>query len=132
MTLNEVRSLFKDTTLDKIKRAIRDSGIGMTYLSERSRANTIDVLAGMRPDQVQTVYDLATEKEEEQTEPIITLPHLEQRLGLHQEVQIIYVVDGFNATLRSEEGHPKEETDAAGATIQEALINLDKKLGEMA
>lgn len=57
------------------------------------------------------------------------LPKLEERLGLHQRLEVIYVVDGFNAQLVNEDGYGGTIAEAHGVTILEALENLNEKLG---
>ena len=49
-------------------------------------------------------------------------PNLDARLGLHQEVEIIYVVDGYQATLR----------DESGSTIAEGAVAPSVALAVMA
>jgi len=124
---HETSDMFRGVTLARIKKAIRDSGIGMMYLSERSRSQTIDILSNMEPDQIQRVYDLATTREEAKPDP---LEHIDRRFGLHEEVSIIYVVDGFTASFLTQDGS-REVANATAPTIQEALNKLNTKLGEM-
>lgn len=54
------------------------------------------------------------------------MKNLENKLGLHQRVEIIYVVDGYQASLV----HESEITlaEAFGNTVQEAIRELDKQL----
>jgi hypothetical protein len=54
------------------------------------------------------------------------LNNLENKLGLHQYLQVIYVVDGYLASLNNEQD--LQNTEAEGSTLIEALINLDLKL----
>ena len=54
-------------------------------------------------------------------------PTLNQRLGLHQRIEVIYVVDGYEATLASEDGFVAI-TSAQGETIAVAIDALEAKL----
>jgi hypothetical protein len=55
------------------------------------------------------------------------LTHLEARLGLHEELSIIYVVDGYQATLLTSDGAVALAA-ASGPTIAEALNRLSDVL----
>lgn len=57
----------------------------------------------------------------------MTYPHIDRCLGLHEDLTVIYVVDGYDAILHDErfdniriEGH--------GATVADALAALDRAL----
>lgn len=52
---------------------------------------------------------------------------LEKLLNLHQEISIIYIVDGYEAILYTNNMRYKL-TKAQGATIYEALANLEIKV----
>lgn len=53
-------------------------------------------------------------------------PNIERRLGLHESVGVIYVVDGFEAALVRE--NQTVIAEAKGATVEEALANLELAL----
>lgn len=53
---------------------------------------------------------------------------IEELLGLHQSLTIIYVVDGFDATLANEEAYPEYEVSGHGETIEQALDQLEAEL----
>ena len=55
------------------------------------------------------------------------LQDLEDKVGLHEEVTVIYVVDGFEATLYGQDGGVRRDTHH-GATLMEALLGLNKKV----
>lgn len=50
---------------------------------------------------------------------------LTQVVGLHESVEIIYVVDGFQAAIYEQDGQDKV-LQAWGETMQDALLALDK------
>ena len=52
---------------------------------------------------------------------------LEKYIGLHQQVEIYYVVDGYEAVYLVIDG-AKQSASAKGKTIEEALLNLEKEL----
>ena len=56
--------------------------------------------------------------------------NLGYRVGLHEEVTIIYVVDGFEALLYTSEGDHLVKT-CKGRTVSEALANLDQEVSLM-
>jgi hypothetical protein len=58
----------------------------------------------------------------------MALDRIEDLLGLHQELHIIYVVDGFDACLRNEDGYPEFECWGHGETISRALEHLNANL----
>lgn len=56
---------------------------------------------------------------------------LEDRLGLHEDIKIIYVVDGYEAEMLTDDG----QTHVAcgrGETIRAALDDLEKRLDQLA
>lgn len=53
--------------------------------------------------------------------------HIDRCVQLHQQIRIIYVVDGYLAYYEIYDGN-KTERAARGDTIQEALTNLEKSL----
>lgn len=57
-------------------------------------------------------------------------PKIDSRLQLHQELIIIYVVDGYLATLRNEDGYGNDViiAEGKGDNIKDALINLENIL----
>lgn len=55
-------------------------------------------------------------------------PNIEKRLGLHQELQIIYVVDGYEATLYKDDDCTEIIAQDNGLSIADALDNLDATL----
>jgi hypothetical protein len=50
-------------------------------------------------------------------------PNIERRLGLHESVGVIYVVDGYEAALVHE--NQTVIAEAKGETVEEALANLE-------
>ena len=54
--------------------------------------------------------------------------NIERVLGLHQELRIIYVVDGFSAEIFHEEAYGKVIAEATADNIFTALVDLDRKL----
>lgn len=55
------------------------------------------------------------------------MQNLDRLCQLHESIEIIYVVDGYSATLIvGDDGWPFVER--TGPTIQEALVNLDAAL----
>lgn len=58
---------------------------------------------------------------------MINLDDLENFLQLHENINIIYLVDGYRATLYTKDGNA-EVTSAEGTNIIEALINLKNKM----
>lgn len=52
-------------------------------------------------------------------------PKLDQALGLHEEISVVYVVDGFEASICHENDGTVIEM-AQGETVHEALLNLEK------
>lgn len=53
---------------------------------------------------------------------------IDDLLGLHQELDIHYVVDGYDATLRNANGYAPIEFTGHGETIEAALIHLNAVL----
>jgi hypothetical protein len=56
------------------------------------------------------------------------LDEIEQCLGLHERVQIMYVVDGYQAELEAEDGYAGIDIKRYGKTIFDALLDLDVNL----
>lgn len=54
-------------------------------------------------------------------------PKLDRRLGLHEELSIYYVVDGFCASLSTDDGSKCIDM-ADGPTLEEAIAALEAKL----
>ena len=54
-------------------------------------------------------------------------PNIERRLGLHEEIDIIYVVDGFESIMYDEEFNVIE-TSKPCKTVRESLEKLEYKL----
>jgi hypothetical protein len=52
---------------------------------------------------------------------------IESLLGLHAELRVIYVVDGYEAALDSQDGRV-EVARGKGRTLPEALADLDRIL----
>ena len=48
---------------------------------------------------------------------------LERRLGLHERLEVIYVADGYEATLSTHDGD-EVVGSCHGSTITEALVGL--------
>jgi len=60
--------------------------------------------------------------------------HLEEVLQLHQSITIIYVVDGYAATLEQEDGYDSlDDLDLTGhgETIAQALVSLSVKVNKI-
>lgn len=57
-------------------------------------------------------------------------PNIERLLQLHQEVQIIYVVDGYQAIFYLNESWDKLAESDVCDTIKKAMANLEEKLKE--
>lgn len=55
------------------------------------------------------------------------MEELESKLGLHQEITIIYVVDGYLAIFSTNDGNKRVE-EAHGQTIQAAINLLNEKM----
>lgn len=55
---------------------------------------------------------------------------LDKLVQLHENVTIIYVVDGYNAILYRRDGYDRV-VEAKGQTILEALINLNTECSRM-
>lgn len=53
-------------------------------------------------------------------------PILDSWVGLHEEIQIIYVVDGYEAILYSQDG--QRRAYAHGKTIGAALLALETEM----
>ena len=53
--------------------------------------------------------------------------NIERRLGLHEEIDIVYVVDGFQAIMYIEDFNKSIESDIK-KTVREALESLELKL----
>jgi hypothetical protein len=58
--------------------------------------------------------------------PIQETPKLDQVLGLHQTIEIYYLVEGYEASLVNEDGKTLKE--GHGKTVLEALGNLERAL----
>lgn len=56
--------------------------------------------------------------------------NLEEKLGLHQEISVIYVVDGYCARLLSADGTVTIE-ESHGDTIADAMADLDAKVSAL-
>ena len=54
--------------------------------------------------------------------------NIDRLCGLHQRVQLLYVVDGYIASLEHEDGYPYPEVKAYGESIHDALLTLDAML----
>ena len=59
---------------------------------------------------------------------MMNFDNLEHHLGLHKNVTILYVVNGYDAILYAEEGYPEITIVGHGETIAQALQNLDLNL----
>lgn len=59
--------------------------------------------------------------------PENVLSDLESKVQLHQQVEIIYVVDGYVATFLDRDGN-REVADAHAPTILQALVELGRKV----
>jgi hypothetical protein len=57
--------------------------------------------------------------------------NIERQLGLHQDLDVIYVVDGYEAIITNEGGYPEQQYSGEGETIDGALADLDRVLGEL-
>jgi len=55
-----------------------------------------------------------------------TTPNLDQALGLHQQIEIWYVVDGYTARLENE--NEQLLAEARGDSVADAIANLEKVL----
>jgi hypothetical protein len=67
-------------------------------------------------------------QEEIMDQQTTSFPVLDRLLGLHQVLEVFYVVDGFEAELRNEEGYPPSMFRSHGFTIELALSNLEELL----
>ncbi len=63
----------------------------------------------------------------EKAQPNSFFSHIEIAVGLHQRVEVIYVVDGFQARLINEKEETISESEVGG-TVFSALKDLDYKL----
>ena len=57
--------------------------------------------------------------------------NIEKCCQLHEDVQIIYVVDGYQASLLASDGRLVFMEGKVGETILAALQNLDSQLSEV-
>lgn len=57
-------------------------------------------------------------------------PNIEARLGLHQSVRVIYVVDGYEVTLYGDDDETVVIAEASAPSIAEALDALDAAIGQ--
>lgn len=53
-------------------------------------------------------------------------PHIDRALGLHQRLEVLYVVDAYEAALLDE--HEHEVASTHGGTVAGALANLNALL----
>lgn len=60
------------------------------------------------------------------SEPLSVFPYIEDRLQLHQEVTIIYVVDGFEATFYTGDG--TKIATGIGDTVYQAMASLENQM----
>jgi len=56
-------------------------------------------------------------------------PNCDRLLGLHQDITIIYVVDGYSATFNTEDARTVME--GRGLSVIEALRDLEEQLAKV-
>ena len=64
------------------------------------------------------------------SEPRVQEAGVEEFLGLHEGIEIVYVVDGYEATLTTHDGATSKAT-GTGATVAEALRALARALSRI-